>query len=225
MIVDNSVPDGAPRPHFVLELSEGDTTALVLVHLLDDLSCLLLAHVESARLDQAFELFARNLTASVHVKRVEGVIDVEIWLALEALPDRLSRGLAAEVLTPDSSELVTSVGHEAIVGAINRVPMVGTTALHHVTVVSVNCNKSVRELAHVEATVTRRIVALHEQVELVASGEHTDLRKTITQFMLADHTIPVPVKDAERICHVKVRLKGQRGLFTLDIILVRDEGA
>ena len=137
------MPDGAAGNDLVPEFGESDTAVLVLIHLLNDLGRFLFTDIEAARLNQALELLTSDGSVTVHVERVEGVIDVEVWLALEALPDRLSGGLAAEVLAEDRTELVAGIGKEHVIGAVHRVSVVRAAALHHVTVVWINSDKGV----------------------------------------------------------------------------------
>lgn len=206
-------------------LSEGDSAVLVLVHFLNNLGGFLVADVETARLNEAAELLTSDSAIIVHVERVECLIHIEVGLTLEALADRLSSDLTAEVLSPDGAELQLGVGEEAVITAVERVAVVRATTLSHAGVVSIKGEESVAELTHVEAAVTSGVVTSHEEVELLASGEDTDGGETLAEISDSDATEVVDIKDLEGIRQVEVGLESKRGLLTLDLILGGDKVA
>mmetsp|Transcript_15028 Transcript_15028/g.18995 ORF Transcript_15028/g.18995 Transcript_15028/m.18995 type:complete len:542 (-) Transcript_15028:51-1676(-) len=218
-----SVSHRAAGHDLLSELSEGNSAVLVLVHFLDDLGGLLVAHVEAARLDQAAELFARDGTAVVHVEGVEGIVNIEVGLALESLADGLGGDLTTEVLSPHGAELQLSVWHEAVVAAVQRVAVVRATALAHRGVVSIEGEHGVAELAHVETAVTSGIVAGDEKVELLAGGEHADGGETLAQVSHRDATEVVHVEDLEGVRQVEVGLQSQGSLLALNLVLSLDK--
>ena len=158
-------------------------------------------------------------TIAVGIERVEGVIYVEVWVALEALASGLCSDLSSEVSPPDVLEGTRGGWHEAVITAVDWVAVVGATAFSHASVGSIEGKESVRELAHVQSAVTTCIIAFDEEVNLILSGENADSGKTISKLELVDLTITVRVKDLEGINHIEVRLEGKIDLLTLDIIL------
>ena len=173
-------------------------------------------------MDHASEFILANNTIAVGIEGVEGVVDVEVWVALEALASGLCRDLSSEVSPPDVLEGAGGGWQEAVITAVDWVAVVRATAFGHTSVGSIEGKESVRELAHVQSAVTTCIIAFNEEVNLILSGENADSGKTISKLELVDLTITVRVKDLEGINHIEVRLEGKIDLLTLNIILSSD---
>ena len=128
------------------------------------------------------------------------------------------------MLAPDGLELKAGVRHEAVIAAVQRVAMVGSATLSHTGVVSVEGEEGVRELTHVETTVTSRVVASHEKIELLARGEDTDGSETLTQVNSCDAAEVSSVEDLERVRQVEVGFESQARLLALNVVLILDHG-
>ena len=170
-------------------------------------------------MDHASEFILADNTIAVGIEGVEGVVDVEVWVALEALASGLCSDLSSEVSPPDVLEGTGGGWHEAVITAVDWVAVVRSTAFGHTSVGSIEGEESVRELAHVQSAVTTGIIAFDEEVNLILSGENTDGRKTISKLELIDLSITVSVKDLEGINHIEVRLEGKVDFLTLNIVL------
>ena len=148
-------------------LSKGNSSVFVLVHLFNDLLDLLLRDVEATRLDHSSEFFTRDGTTVVQIHRVEGLVDVEVWHALESLSNGLSLNLTLEVASPKGSERDLSVWQEAVITSVGWVPVVGWSAVHHAGIVWVKSKESFTELSHVESTVTSSVISCDEEIDLI----------------------------------------------------------
>lgn len=220
-----SVADWALGHDLFSELSERNSAVLVLIHFLDDLGCLLLADVEAAGLNQSLEFLAGEGSIGVHVQGVVCLVDVEVGHAGESLTDGLSGDLGSEVGSPDGAELKLGVWHVAVIASVKRVAMVGATALDHAGVVGIKGEEGVRELTHVESTVTGGVVTRDEEVKLLAGGEDTDGGESLSELNNGDVSGVVRVEDLESIGQVKVGLEGKGHLLSFDVVLDTDEVA
>ena len=214
---------GALGSQLALEFGERNSAILVFVHFLNNLGRFFLRDVETARLNKSLEFFSVDAAIIVHIERVEGVVHVEVWHALEALADALSSGLRSEVSSPDGLEIGGSGGHEAVIASVDRVTMVGETTLNHTGVVSIKSEECVRELAHIEATVTSGIVPGDEEIELLASWEHADSSETFSELNSTETSTVIGVEDLESICQVEVTLLSKSNLLSFDVVLTADK--
>jgi len=124
---------------------------------------------------------------------------------------------------PHILELISRMRVEAIVTAVGRVSMVRSTDLDHSSVVSIKSKESIGELAIVESSVTTGVIPSDEEVKLILSGEDTDRVQTRSELVRTKVPIAVCVKHIEGIVEVKVRLHGELGLLSLDVILIADQ--
>jgi hypothetical protein len=90
-------------------LRVGHAAHLVLIELFKGLGGLLLADVEATGLNDAPDLVLGHTAIIIQVKAIEGLVQIEAGLALEALADGLSSNLNLEVHAPHVSELNLSV--------------------------------------------------------------------------------------------------------------------
>jgi len=124
---------------------------------------------------------------------------------------------------PHILELISRVRVEAIVTAVGRVSMVRSTDLDHSSVVRIKSKESIGELTIVESSVTTGVIPSDEEVKLILSGEDTDRVQTRSELVRTKVPIAVRVKHIEGIVEVKVRLHGELGLLSLDVILIADQ--
>ena len=109
---------------------ERDSSTLVLVHLFNKLVSFFIGHVESSALNHSLELFPANLSVTINIKRVEGIIDVEIWHAAEPLANGFCLIFSSEVGSPTVSEFFCSDIIETIITSINWVLVVRWTSVY-----------------------------------------------------------------------------------------------
>jgi hypothetical protein len=214
-----------PPLRTVAYLRVGHAAHLVLVELVESGGSLLLAHVEAAGLDDTLDLAGVHTAVVVKVKTVESLVHVEAGLALETLAYCLSSNLYLEVDAPHVSELDLGVGVEAVVAAVDRVLVVGGTAVEHVRVVAISGEEGIGELVEVESEILVCVVAGDEKVNLITCREHTDGREALTDVSSGDVTTEVNVEDAESVVEVEVGLVGQSHLGLLKLTLKGDDVA
>jgi hypothetical protein len=206
-------------------LRVGHAAHLVLVELVEGGGSLPLANVEAAALNDALDLAGVHAAIVVKVQAVEGLVHVEAGLALETLANGLGGNLNLEVNAPHVSELNLSVAVEAVVTAVDRVLVVGSTAVEHVRVVAISGEEGIGELVEVESQVLVGVVAGDEKVNLVAGGENADSGETLADVSSRDVAAEVNVKDAESVVQVEVGLVGQSHLGLLELTLKGDNVA
>ena len=96
------------------------------------MTCFLLCHIETAGFNDALDFRGGDATIVVQVQAVEGLIDVEAWLALETLSYGLGCNFCLKVDSPHIAELHLSVGVEAVVAAVERVAVIAWPSVQHV---------------------------------------------------------------------------------------------
>lgn len=123
---------------------------------------------------------------------------------------------------PHVAELILGVGQEAVVTAVEWVPVVGWASVDHASVVVVLGDEGVGELVEVESAVTSAVVAGHEELNFLGSWENSNGREAVSEVGDSDLTTVVAIEDLEGVSEVKVTLKGQAGLVGLDLALKGD---
>ena len=64
---------------FVPKLREGDSSVFVLVHFLNDLLDFFLTHVKASAFNYSLKFCPANAATFIKVKRIECIINIEIW--------------------------------------------------------------------------------------------------------------------------------------------------
>ena len=146
------------------------------------------------------------------VQRVEGLVNIEVRGGIQASADSLSSALDLKVDSPHVAELDGGVSHEAVVTAVERVPVVGWAPLHHASVVAILSKESLLKLSHRQSSVLAIVVASDEELDFFRSWENSNGRKSISKIVDGYAATIALVENLEGIGQVKVTLKGEASL-------------
>ena len=109
---------GASWPDFVCEFGEGDSSILVLVHFLYQFIDFFLGHIEASALDHPLELLSADLSGTVEIEGIEGVVHVEAGHTAEPLAHGLGLVFGSQMGPPDASEFFSGQVSEAVVTSV-----------------------------------------------------------------------------------------------------------
>lgn len=172
--LSHSVSLGASWSYFIGKLSEGNSSILVLVHLIDDLFDFFLGDIESSALDDSLKFISGDAAISVKVEGVEGVVGVKVWVGTELLADGFRLVFGSKVGSPAGTELVSSSWSEAVVTSVDWVLVVGWSSSDLTGVVVVEGQESCLELVSGESAVSVGVVPSDEEVDLVLGWEESN---------------------------------------------------
>jgi len=100
---------------------------------------------------------------------------------------------------PDSTELIGSIGSEAVITSVKWVFVVGGASCHHARVVRVLSNERGLKLTSCDSSVTVGIVAFDPKFDFLVSGEDSDFSESLSEFVSGDRATVWLVEDLESI--------------------------
>lgn len=215
----------ASGSNLISKLSKGDSSILVRVHLFNDFVNLILRDVEPSALDDSLEFISGDGTVGIQIEGVEGIVDVEVWVAAELLADSFSCALRSEVSSPAGFEILIGWIAEAVVASVDRVPVVGSASAHVCGVIVVESEEGSLKFAACDSAVSVCVVSLDPEVDFVLCWEETNGVEAILKIVGVDRSVASAslVEDLKCIDQVKVWVASETGLVSFNITLDFDD--
>jgi hypothetical protein len=123
---------------------------------------------------------------------------------------------------PDSTELIGSIGSEAVITSIKWVFIVGGASRHHACIVRVLGNESSLKLTSCDSSVTIGIVPFDPKLDLLVCREDSDLSESFSEFVRGDRAAVWLVKDLESVLKVEIWLASKASLGLFEVIFNLD---